>query len=158
MSEPAADPLVTLIGVDFIAYGHLLGAAGQRVSDHVSASREMLLLGDAHLQGCESFGAAHPRLGVSTSQVLFVLPDREAASAVELHVRKDRHRVRLLVDDYVVVGDVHLVPGLPLERFAAGVAGEFIPVTDAELSGPEVERSERLLLVRRRAVRLLASA
>ncbi|TMC50727.1 MAG: hypothetical protein E6J14_03980 [Chloroflexi bacterium] len=157
MAPPDDATVLTLIGSDFIVRGRLLRSGVQRVSDHLneSSGRPMLVLGDATLEGAEGFGTDLSEVAVTTSQLLFVIPDKERPPLVELRVAKQRRRMRMLVGDYIVDGDMHMVPDITVERFVNMGGSEFLPVTDAEIIGTEMERREAMLLVRRHAIRML---
>ncbi|GAC1339159.1 MAG: hypothetical protein NVSMB29_06050 [Candidatus Dormibacteria bacterium] len=158
-TEPAGVPApsVVIVGRGFEAWGRLPLIGGQRVSDHFNERRTMLILESAQLEGCPTFDSAADELAINRNDILLVVPVAEAkASATATHVvHKEQHRVRLLVGDWVVEGDIHVTPEQSVERFINMGHGEFMPLTHARLTGPDTERIEELVLIHRRHIRLL---
>jgi len=155
--EGVPAPSVVIVGRGFEAWGRLPLMGGQRVSDHVNERRTMLILESAQLEGCPSFASAADELAINRDDILLVVPVAEptATGAVPHLVHKEQHRVRLLVGDWVVEGDIHVTPELSVERFINMGHGEFMPLTAARLTGPDTERVETLVLVHRHHIRLL---
>ncbi|MFN2452096.1 MAG: hypothetical protein ABR541_07070 [Candidatus Dormibacteria bacterium] len=150
-------PSVVIVGAGFEAWGRLPLIGGQRVSDHFNERRTMLILESAQLEGCPTFDNAADELAINRNDILLVVPVAEpvATGAAPHVVHKEQHRVRLLVGDWVVEGDIHVTPELSVERFINMGHGEFMPLTDVRLNGPDTERVEDLVLISRRHIRLL---
>lgn len=152
-------PSVVIVGEGFEASGRLPLQGGQRVSDHFNERRTMLILESAQLEGCPTFDQAADELAINRDDILLVVPLAEPTSsgATPPMVHKEPHRVRLLVGDWVVEGDIHVTPEVSVERFINMGHGEFMPLTNARLTGPDTERGEEVVLIHRRHVRLLRS-
>lgn len=149
-------PVVEVIGLGYQARGRLLNSARQRVSDHINEQRHMLLLADAHLEGIPAFGTGASELGVSRDEAILVLPTHEPVESRDLRIVKERHRVRVVAGEWLIQGDLHVVPGVALERFVNVGQEDFIPITDATIEGPDGERQVSTVLVQRHHIRLLS--
>jgi len=155
--RPVRAPSVVIVGRGFEAWGRLPLVGRQRVSDHFNERRTMLILEGAQLEGCAAFDTSADELAINRDDVLLVVPVDEPDLVIPAAsiVVKEKHRVRLLVGAWVVEGNIHVIPDLSVERFINMGHGEFMPLTDARLVGPDTERTERLALVHRRHIRLL---
>lgn len=149
-------PSVVVIGHGFEVLGSMPVGGSQRVSDHLNERRAMLILEEVELEGCDHFATRSADIAINRRDILLVIPFNEAeGDAMDRRITKTRHTVRMLVDEWIVEGVVHLLPEHTLERFINIGQGEFIPVTDAILSGPSGDRAQPLVLVARHQVQLL---
>ena len=146
--------LVEVIGRGFTVHGALM-EAHTRVSDHFNEQRHMIFVGDARIAGVGGFLRKAGTVGINRDEVVLVIPVVEAFESSQMRIEKTRMAVRMVVDRWQVRGHVTVVHGVSLERFVNIGPESFIPVLDARLTGAGTDRQERLMLVRREAIRLL---
>jgi len=151
-------PIISIRGEGFAVRGRLLDAR-QRVSDHLNEQRPMLRLADVELEGFPAFGDHAHEVAIGREAVVLVTPDAEQhPHADDMHMGRIKRHVRLIAGGWLVEGDVHLVPGVTLERFLNAGQDTFFPLTDARLLVADEERSAPVVLVHRHHVRLLVPA
>jgi len=154
----AQPPSVVIIGDGFEALGRLPLIGRQRVSDHFNEQRTMLILEGAEIEGTERFDKEADELAINRSEILLVVPveEQHTGDSVAANIAmKELHRVRIMVGDWVVEGDIHVLPEVSVERFINVGHGEFMPLTNVTLSGPGTERHEQLVLVSRLHIKML---
>ncbi|TMC47573.1 MAG: hypothetical protein E6J20_19460 [Chloroflexi bacterium] len=146
--------VVEVIGRGFTVHG-TLQEAHTRVSDHFNEQRHMIFVGDARITGVGGFLRKAGTVGINRDEIVLVIPVEEVFESTQLRIEKTRLPVRMVVDRWQLRGQVTVVHGVSLERFVNIGPESFIPVLDARLTGAGADRNERLVLVRREAIRLL---
>jgi hypothetical protein len=134
----------------------LVEAEGRRLSDILNANsvlgirdaRSTSLLAD--VEGSEGSGWSR----LQTDEILFVMPPQHE-SARQMRVHRRKHRVRIQIGQFHIVGDAHALPGIRLDPYVLRQRMHFLAITDAHVSSmaePEWERSAPVVLVNVRPV------
>jgi hypothetical protein len=137
----------------------LVEPEGRRLSDMLNAN-SVLAIRDARstsllpdVEGSEGSGWSR----LSTDEILFVMPpQRESPRQMRVHRRK--HRVRIQIGQFHIVGDAHALPGIRLDPYVLRQRMHFLAITDAVVSSmadPVWDRSAPVVLVNVRPVQAL---
>jgi hypothetical protein len=154
VEEPAFEP-VEIYTETAMVHG-LIESQGRRLSDILN-STDVLAIRNARstslvadVEG--SAGTGWSRL--ATDDVLFVMPPPRV-SPRQMRIQRRQHRVRIETGQFAIVGNAHLLPGIPLDPSVLATRMHFLAVTDAHvmsLGDPVWERGASVVLVNVRPV------
>ncbi len=125
----------------------LIGQAdldGRRLSDVMNANSHLPLrdLRPTNSMDVAPEAAGNNWFSVSVGDILIAIPSIHV-SAQDLRVHRRRHRVRVEVGPFNVVGNAHLMTGVTPDPYAMRTGMRFIAVTDAHVASRADREWER---------------
>lgn len=132
----------------------------QRTSDFINNQRHSFVVSNATVSGTDRFGTQFPEILLIRDQILFFhLPQNNSrGGAPGEFPARIRHRVRCIVGDWTVEGDLHLSDLADMHGFFNVSRSAFIPLTDVVLDGPLGHNEASALLMSQLKLIAVASA
>ena len=144
----------------FEVTGTIVIPQGQRASDFINNQRHSFVLSNAEVTGAPALGSTFQELILIRDQILFFhLPEPVASASSHRgdYTEKVKHRVRCIIANWVVEGDLHLADLADMHAFFNVARSAFIPLTDAVLEGPPGHRQASTLLVSQQQMSAVAA-